>query len=339
MGMNEFKESFSHFHGIILRNLRQKYPDFPEESFNWIARMTEYCVPGGKCIRGGMVVEAVSEAGADYSVLKKAQCAGWCIEWLQAYFLVADDVMDGSLMRRGRECWFRRPEVGLIAVNDALLLRSSVDLLLEEHFQDNQQQLSQLLSLFRDIERDTQMGQLLDLTMNWRGNPSLRAYYQMVQHKTALYTFYLPYACAHIISNQAEPITKLVRDICLQLGTLFQVQDDVLDAFGDPGAMGKIGNDIGEGKCTWLLCKLLEKTENGHRLTSEESKTLQTCYGTVEGTGAIKSLYEKYQLKGDFDALEAERSLKIRQNIQLLPSTWSQSILQSYLHRIVKRIK
>ena len=44
----------------------------------------------------------------------KANALGWCIEWLQAYFLVADDMMDNSVTRRGQPCWYRNPKVRLL---------------------------------------------------------------------------------------------------------------------------------------------------------------------------------------------------------------------------------
>ena len=51
----------------------------------------------------------------------KANALGWCIEWLQAYFLVADDMMDNSVTRRGQPCWYRNPKVRLL---DCVLMSS-----------------------------------------------------------------------------------------------------------------------------------------------------------------------------------------------------------------------
>ena len=59
---------------------------------------------------------------------------GWCIEFLQAFFLVADDVMDDSVTRRGQPCWFRREEVQLIAINDSFILESFVYKILKRYF-------------------------------------------------------------------------------------------------------------------------------------------------------------------------------------------------------------
>lgn len=65
----------------------------------------------------------------------KANALGWCIEWLQAYFLVADDMMDNSVTRRGQPCWYRNPKVkllegtlrlGIARLATALLMRAQV---------------------------------------------------------------------------------------------------------------------------------------------------------------------------------------------------------------------
>ena len=157
----QFKNNFSIFNGILIDEISYLYPDLPQSSLDRIQRLAEYNVPQGKLNRGLMVVVAFAEFRSNKisnDDLMKAFCLGWCIEWCQAYFLVADDVMDSSLTRRGQACWFRLPDVGLIAINDALLLRSSVNLLLKNQFKCEDEIYFKLSELFREVELATQIG-------------------------------------------------------------------------------------------------------------------------------------------------------------------------------------
>ena len=303
-----------------------------------------------------------AQATLDASSMRRmAACLGWCIEWLQAYFLVADDVMDDSLTRRGQPCRHRLAGVGMIAVNDALLLRSSVDLLMESGLAERGESESALLEvvreLFREVERDTQMGQLLDLTLDWREAgrgqerstlPIMHKYTQMVHYKTAIYTFYLPFACAYLLAreflliHEDRLLLAKAREISLLLGSLFQAQDNVLDVFGDPGVTGKIGTDIEEGKCTWLLCRLLEKTAKGTAGEAESVWTrLEAHYGRKGRSNAVvvEELYRQQGLERDFGEWEAAVTRDISGQIAQLPSAWAQRVFTTFLHKIVKRIK
>ena len=59
------------------------------------------------------------------------------IELLQAFFLVSDDIMDSSKTRRGQPCWYLQPKVGMIAINDAFMLESSIFILLKKYFRSH----------------------------------------------------------------------------------------------------------------------------------------------------------------------------------------------------------
>ncbi len=69
-------------------------------------------------------------------ITKEANILGWCVEFLQAFFLVADDIMDGSTTRRGKDCWYRKENLGVLAINDAILLESCIYTLLDKYFGD-----------------------------------------------------------------------------------------------------------------------------------------------------------------------------------------------------------
>lgn len=337
----EFKNHFDKLNKSLVAEIERLCPDLPASALDRLKRMSEYNVPHGKLNRGLMVLEALHEFRSGNLTLKDKQnvfCVAWCIEWLQAFFLVADDVMDSSLTRRGQPCWFRQPDVGLMAINDALILRSSVNLLLKKELSSNTDVsvYYKLSELFTEVEFATEMGQMLDMTKDG-SNYSLSKYQLITKYKTSLYSFYLPFTCAYLLSvNQSNhndnvlSEIKAERDILLDLGHLFQVQDDVLDVYGDPETTGKIGSDIEEGKCTWLLCKCLSlNPKESDRLLLKESRDPKT----------IKDIYKQHNLLGHFETFETEMKKKIETSIASLSRESSSRILQGYLNKIIKRIK
>jgi len=129
------------------------------------AQSLEYNTPGGKLNRGVSVVdtlEILRGRPLDDNEYYKAAVLGWAVELLQAYFLVADDMMDASVTRRGQPCWFRNPNVGNIAINDSFMLEASIYHLLKIHFRTDPCYVY-LLELFLETTFKTEMGQLIDL--------------------------------------------------------------------------------------------------------------------------------------------------------------------------------
>ena len=105
---------------------------------DWIDRMVEYNVPHGKLNRGIAVVEgmralAKPDAPVSDDLMHKATVVGWCIEWLQAAFLVWDDIMDESVTRRGQPCWYKQGDVKMNAINDGLVLECQIYSMLKRH--------------------------------------------------------------------------------------------------------------------------------------------------------------------------------------------------------------
>lgn len=80
---------------------------------------------------------------------------------LQAFFLVSDDIMDGSETRRGRPCWYKVDNLGLAAVNDALLLEATIYSILRKNFSDKPY-YAKVMEVMHDVTYKTIFGQSLD---------------------------------------------------------------------------------------------------------------------------------------------------------------------------------
>ena len=138
--------------------------NFPENAIEYLSRMMFHNVPGGKMNRGLSVFHSFQLLNPNYSphMKFKADILGWCVEWLQAFFLVADDIMDHSKTRRGQPCWYLVENVGNIAINDSFLLESFIYQILKKYFRQEEFYVD-LLELFHEVTFQTELGQLMDL--------------------------------------------------------------------------------------------------------------------------------------------------------------------------------
>ena len=277
--------------------------------------MQKYNVPKGKLNRGMAVLDGLLTLKPELSEeeVEGANILGWCIEWLQAFFLVADDLMDDSITRRGQPCWYRRPEVGTVACNDSIFLEASIYRILKKYFR-TKPYYATLLDLFLETTFQTSTGQLLDLITAPPGVVDLskyemKTYNTIVEFKTAYYSFYLPLACAMVLGGvEDEAAFESCKEICIEMGTYFQAQDDYLDCFGDPEVIGKIGTDIEDNKCGWLICKGLEK------MTDAQKQIIQENYGKkdAECVAKIKAVYREINVEQDFKDYENDSYKKLQ---------------------------
>jgi len=119
------------------------------------------------------------------------------------------------------------------------------------------------------------------------------------------------------------------------LGEYFQIQDDVLDAFAPPEVLGKIGTDIEDAKCSWLVCQALARADGGQRAVLEEH------YGkhNAEGVAKVKELYKELQLEELYHSYEEEQKAKCDALIAEIEPAHFQELFRFLLGKIYKRQK
>ena len=318
--------------------------NLPARTKEYMRNMIEYNVPKGKLTRGLTVISALKEIKyggkplppAEY---QRAATLGWCIEWLQAMFLVMDDIMDESETRRGQICWYLQPDVKMNAINDGLLLEAHIYVVLKKYFGDDPVYVP-LLELLHEVTHQTALGQFLDLTTAEPDKVdfdrfSLSVYTDIVVYKTAFYSFYLPCALGMRLAGVTDPsLYKQAEEICKEMGALFQVQDDYLDCYGDPERIGKVGTDIRDNKCSWLINTALETC------TKAQRKTLEANYAKKDAKceAKVKEVFSKLDIKGKFQKYEEETYKGLVEkigNIKGMPC----SIFEKLLAKIYKRDK
>ena len=273
---------------------------------------------------------------------KHLSILGWTTELLQAFFLVSDDIMDSSITRRGEPCWYRRAGVGMIAINDAFLLESSIYSLLKKHFRSHPAYLD-LIELFHEVTYQTELGQLCDLLTAPEDNVdldnfSLEKFTFIVIYKTAYYSFYLPVALAlHYLQLATPQNLKQAHDILIPLGEYFQAQDDFLDVFGSPEQIGKVGTDIQDNKCSWVVNQALK------RCSPEQRKVLDECYGRKDSAleAKVKDVFNELDLVKVYQDFEEEQVTKIRTMIESVDESagLKKSVFETFLAKIYKRDK
>jgi len=314
-----FLHAFDIICNEIIEDLDPVY-EMPDEAVGYVKRMLDYTVAGGKMNRGLalMSVQATlaKASGRKLSDRERVQSAalGWCIEFLQAFFLVADDIMDSSKTRRGQPCWYLLPDVKMVAINDAFILESCVFKILKRYFGSEPYYL-QLLDLFIEVTRQTELGQLLDLTSQPVGGKvdlarfSMSRLKKIFKYKTAFYSFYLPVALGMIVSGVTD-VHKYdkAREILCIMGEYFQIQDDFLDCFGTPEQIGKVGTDIEDSKNSWLVVTALQICN------SRQRKVLEENYGSHEPhkVALVKKLYKELKLEKIFQEYEEESYRQIK---------------------------
>lgn len=227
-----------------------------------------------------------------------------------------------------------------IAVNDSFILESCVYKILKKHF-GNEPYYLQLVDLFIEVTRQTELGQLLDLTSQSLDGTidlsrfTLERYRQIVKYKTAFYSFYLPVALGLIVSGVTrKDLFDQAREILLIMGEYFQIQDDYLDCYGDPEVIGKIGTDIQDNKCSWLVVQALA------RATPAQRKVLEENYGRKDEANvqAVKALYREMGLEQiylDYEEESYQQLQGLLSQVKELP----REVFEFLLRKIYKRQK
>lgn len=288
----------AHFKSLVLK----KEPKNLYEPIQYILSL------GGKRLRPVLTLMSAEVFDVDS---KKALDAATAVEVFHNFSLIHDDIMDDAPLRRGNETVHEKWNI-----NTGILSGDAMLILAYQYFEGYEPTIfRELAKLFSKTALEVCEGQQYDVDFETRDDVTISEYLKMIKCKTAVLVGASMKMGAIVAQTSAEN-ANAIYDFGLNLGIAFQLQDDYLDAFGNPETFGKqVGGDIIENKKTYLYLKAIEfaspneKEQLRHLFSiqpSENSDKINSVKEIFNQTGAseaTQNAIQHYTFKA-FETLE-----------------------------------
>lgn len=229
-----------------------KYPNQPPDLYEPISYILSL---GGKRLRPAILMMACDMFGGD---VQKSIKPALAIEVFHNFTLMHDDIMDKAPLRRGQVTVHERwnQNVAILAGDAMMVEANKLMLQVDDHI------LRTVMDIFNDTATGVCEGQQFDMSFESRDRVSTDEYINMIRLKTAV-LLGGALKIGALIGGAGQEDAELIYTFGEQLGIAFQLQDDILDVYGDPDKFGKqVGGDILSNKKTYLLIKALELTKD-----------------------------------------------------------------------------
>jgi geranylgeranyl diphosphate synthase type II len=238
---------------------------------------------GGKRMRPVLTLMSAEIFDSECS---KALPAALAVEVFHNFSLVHDDIMDDAPLRRGNVTVHEKWDI-----NTGILSGDAMLILAYQYFEHYEPIIfRELAKLFSKTALEVCEGQQWDVDFETRSDVTIPEYLKMIEYKTAVLVA-AAMKMGAIVAQTSNENGDLIYDFGLNLGLAFQLQDDYLDAFGDPATFGKqVGGDIIENKKTYLYLKAIEfaSSEERKQLLQLFSVSLEDNLSKIE---AVKTLF------------------------------------------------
>ena len=308
MELNEFMAKYK---SLVEKELEKFFKEKKKENTHKITRevvevIEEYTLRGGKRIRPILMILAYKMFGGkeEDKIIKAAAS----LELIQSYFLIHDDIMDESELRRGKKTVHKIYEEkhlkngypgnpARFGENLAIIAGDLANVYAMEMFMDSKfdgPKFIKALNKLNEIIEYTGYGQIIDVYSSALHKFEEKDLLLLHEYKTANYTIYGPLSLGAILAG-GEPAG--LRDFAIPIGIAFQLQDDILGLFGDEERIGKpVTSDLAEGKKTLLIIKALENADE-----SEAKEILMALGNPAVTDEQLKRVREIVKSTGSYD--------------------------------------
>lgn len=287
---------------------------------------------GGKRIRPSFVLMAYNLFHDDVDRILPVATA---LETYHNYTLLHDDLMDKADIRRGRPTVHKKWDD-----NTAILSGDTMLVLAYEHLAKcDTKYLKPALDLFTETALEVSEGQQFDMEFETRNDVAEEEYIEMIRLKTSVLL-----ACAlkmgAVVAGASDADANALYAFGEKVGLAFQLQDDLLDVYGDPKVFGKaIGGDITSNKKTFMLINAFNRADAGTRAELERWTTA-TEFDPAEKIAAVTEIYNRLGIDKLAEQRIKEYFEQSRQHLdELSVSDDRKAVLREYTERMMNRKK
>lgn len=243
---------------------------------------------GGKRMRPALVLAGCELFGGEAD---KAMYAALAVEVFHNFTLVHDDIMDKAPLRRNMPTVHKKWDEGIAILSGDAMLVQAYQLLCRT----GSPVLPQLLDVFSKTAIQVCEGQQLDMNYEKAHKISIPQYLHMIQLKTAV-LLAASLKMGALIGGAREEDAQRLYEFGNNVGIAFQLQDDILDVYGDERFGKQVGGDIISNKKTWLLLKALEMSAGNRYMTEELQQWIFAP--SFEPQEKVKAVTEIYNFLG-----------------------------------------
>lgn len=310
--------------------------DWEREPKGLYAPIAYTLAAGGKRVRPQLaMIGSQLFGGKDEEVLP----AALALEVFHNFTLLHDDVMDKAEVRRGR------PTVH-IQWNENTAILSGDQMMIEAYTllsQVPERALARVLQLFNKMATEICEGQQYDVDFEQKSDVTIEEYLMMIRLKTSVLLANALQIGAYI-AGASEEEQQAVYQFGINIGLAFQIQDDILDVWGDPKTFGKaVGGDIACNKKTFVYLEAMRHRGDeakGERLEAREE--LEDWYNQVlddnkEKIARVKEIFEQLGVREACEQVVRDYTQRALDILETLPQNEASEELRKLAEKLLVR--
>lgn len=222
--------------------------------------------------------------------IQQALPAAAAIEVFHNFTLLHDDIMDNAMLRRGKPSVYAKWGKNVAILSGDAMMIGAYSLL----GRVPEQYLARILPVFTQTALEVCEGQQYDMDFETKQKVSVVEYMRMIELKTSVLLAGAVVIGA-MLGGASDEDCKALRRFAIELGLAFQLQDDLLDSYGDERLGKAIGGDILEGKKSYLMITAMSRADEEQR-NILRSTHLDSRLSPDEKIARVKALYDTLEV-------------------------------------------